>query len=580
MIKKIFFQILFFILLRSDVAAQAAFMASVDAKQVPIGEIFEIKFSLKNAQGKDFRPPNFGEFNVMSGPNRMNSMTMLNGNATSSETYSYVLQAKKEGTVTIGVATIMANGKSLRTDPLSISVTQGKKQTISENASSKDAIFIKAEVSTTTAYVGQQIILDYKLYTRANISGMSRISEPTYDGFYKLDVNDYSHADNRVMIGGKPYISRILQRFALFPQREGALTVEPFTMQVGIIKENNVKEDDDPFGRFFSTQQSEQKVISTNIININVKSLPSAPPLSFSGGIGDFHVNFTLSPTVATTDDVLSLRMTIVGNGDSKRWLPPKFTPIEDLEIYEPKILKEQNLEVQGEWQTTKEFEYLIIPKKIGDFDIKPAFSYVNVESGNFRTIDTVFKVHITQGSNKIATVLSDKMKDIAGIKMQTTFILNIYHFYNSMLFWAFFIVPFLLFAGLIAWKQWEIQQNKRDINVLKRENAPKIAEQRLTDAEAFLTNGNQKLFYEGVAKAMYHYVSDKFDIPLAEFSKSAVREKLNFMNINVLHIDNFVDVLNKCEIARFAGQNTEGSAKTVSETARQVITDIENTPH
>jgi BatD DUF11 like domain len=237
---KTYFYLFLIFLFPLVLTAQASFTATSDAKQIPIGEVFEIQFSLKNAQGSGFRPPSFGEFNVVSGPNQMNSMTMVNGTATSSETYSYVLQAKKEGVFTLGVATISAKGQMLRTGPLSIQVIKGKKQTISAAGSSKDDVFVRAEASTIEGRVGQQIVVDYKLYTRVNLSGVSRISEATYDGFYKLDVNDYSHADSRVEVGGKQYLTRILQRIALFPQREGALGIEPLTLQVSVVKESRV----------------------------------------------------------------------------------------------------------------------------------------------------------------------------------------------------------------------------------------------------------------------------------------------------------------------------------------------------
>ena len=67
------------------------------------------------------------EFNVVGGPNRMNSMTMVNGSATSSETYSYVLQAKREGVFTIGAASVVVKGQNLVSAPLSIIVSKGKK---------------------------------------------------------------------------------------------------------------------------------------------------------------------------------------------------------------------------------------------------------------------------------------------------------------------------------------------------------------------------------------------------------------------------------------------------------------------
>jgi hypothetical protein len=565
--------------------AQVSFTATTDAKQIPIGEVFEIEFSLKNAQGQGFRPPAFGEFNVVSGPNKMNSMTMVNGVASSSESYSYVLQAKKEGVFTLGVATITAKGQMMRTDPLSISVTKGKKQTIAATGSSKDDVFIRAEVSSTEGRVGQQLIVDYKLYTRVNLSGVSRISEATYDGFYKLDVNDYTRADTRVEMGGKTYLTRTLQRIALFPQKEGTLGLEPLTLQVSIVKDNQGRggRDEDPFGQFFSSPDLEQKVVTANALIFNIKALPAPPPPSFTGGVGDFQAAFTLSKTEATTDDALSLRLTISGNGDAKRWIAPKIAPVDGLEIYEPKVLKEQSIESQGEWQTVKEIEYLIVPKRAGDFSLKTEFSYFstdlsrdNREGGRFRTIDTTFSLKIQQGNNKAATLLQDRQQDIKGLMLATVLISERGTFYNSLLYWALLIAPFVLFGLAVALKQIQLQLSRRDAILLRQENAPKVAEQRLAVAQDFLAKGDRKLFYEEVSKSLFNYISDKFQMPLSEFSKSNVREKLTSLKINDVYIGNFIKILNDCEVALFAGQDTEGGATGIYEQALKVITDIE----
>jgi hypothetical protein len=581
--KLLFNQILICVLFPFVLPAQTQFTATVDERQVPVGEVFEIKFSLENGQGSNFRPPAFGEFNVVSGPNKMNSMTIVNGSSHSSEAYTYVLQAKKEGVFTIGSASIEVSRKTLTTTPLSISVQKGKRQTPNDVKAGKDEVFIRAEASSNTAYIGQQIILDYKLYTRANISGVSRVNESKYDGFFKQEVNDFPHNDNRVTLGGKEYITRILQRIALFPQREGSFKLEPFSLQMGIVKGN--KKDDDPFGSFFSAPQVDNRVVSANEVTIEVKPLPANAPASFSGAVGDFKAEFSISKTTATTDDVISLKMNILGNGDAKRWQAPKLAPIEGLEIYEAKILKEESLERGGEWQTTKEIEYLIVPKKAGDYVLKPEFSFLNTdgtsrenrEGGyNYQPFSQEFKLSIAQGSNKAATILQDKVKDILGIKTSTAFVNQVTHFWGSNSFWALLMVPFLFLAGVLAYKEWQVRLGKRDATLLKRANAPKIAENRLALAHEFLNKGNKRLFYNEVSKTLFNYMSDKFEIPLADFTKSNVREKLNSVNVKVSHVDSFVQILNDCEVALFAGQNTEGSAEAMYERAITVIVDIE----
>jgi BatD DUF11 like domain len=573
--KQLVFNIIIFLFFSTSILAQVTFEATTDAKQVPLGEIFEVKFTLKNAKGERFRPPVFSDFTVVGGPNQMNSMTVVNGSATSSETYSYVLQAKREGKLTLGSAEILAKGQSYSTPPLSIEVTKGKKQTINEAKSSKDAVFIRAEVSSHEAYIGQQIVLDYKLYTRVDLNGMSLLSEPSYNGFFHLEINDYPHGENRVTIGGKSYLSRTLRRVALFVQKEGEAVIQPMTVQVGVVKGKN----DDPFfDPFFSSVRSENQTIQSNSVNIYVKPLPTNAPASFTGGVGDFMIETNISKTEATTDDAISLKMRIMGNGDTKRWQAPKMSAIEGLEIYEPKVLREENTESQGEWQAIKEIEYLILPKKAGNYTLKPEFSYFSPESNSFKILTpNTFVLNITQGKNALATIQTDKPTDIRGIKTATVFTNQTTSFHNTGFFWALFILPFLFLLGVLGYKQYLIQRGKVDVNILKSQNAQKVSERRLAIAQEFLRKGNHRLFYDEVSKALFTYVSDKVGIPMSEFSKSSTSEKLHSLNVKEVNIEKLLQILQKCEIALFAGQNTEGAMNDVFQDALNVITDIED---
>ena len=575
--RRLFFLIGISLIAIVKLTAQAVFEATTDTKQVPLGEVFEVKFTLKNAQGTGFSPPVFSDFAVVGGPNRMNSMTMINGNATSTESYSYVLQAKREGKFSIGSASVMAKGKNLSTPPLSIEVGRGKKETLNEGVSSKESIFIRAEVSSHEARVGQQIVLDYKLYNLAkmDLNGMNLLHEPNYDGFFHLEINDYPHNENRVTINGKEYLTRILRRVALFVQKEGEFVLEPMTVQVGIIKGKN----DDPFSDpFFSSIRSENHTIQSNSVNIYVKPLPNNAPLSFSGGVGDFKAEAGISKIDATTDDAISLKMKVTGNGDAKRWQAPKMAAMDGLEIYEPKVLREESIESQGEWLTIKELEYLIIPKKTGNFTIKPEFSYFDTEGGGYKTLtlDT-FEIKITQGKNAIATIQSDKVTDIKGIKTATVFMNQMMSFYGTSLFWGLTILPFIFLVGVLGYRQFLIQKSKVDVNVLKSQNAQKVAERRLAVADEFMKKGNSRLFYDEVSKAMFTYMSDKLSIPMSEFSKSNVSEKLSSLKVNELNIKKFIQILQNCEMALFAGQNTEGAMNEIFQDALKVITDIEN---
>jgi BatD DUF11 like domain len=563
-IKKTFTIIICVFLLSAKITAQITFTASTDAKQVPVGEVFEVKFTLQNAQGQGFRPPTFGDFAIVGGPNRMNSTTIINGNAMSSESYSYVLQAKKEGVFTIGSASISAKGQSLKSYPLSINIIKARKNTVSDvKGDAKDGVLIRAEASTHEGYIGQQIIVDYKLYTRLNLNGMNLLNEPKYDDFFYLEINDYPHGDNRVTIGGKEYLTRILRRVALFPKKEGTIQIEPMNVQVGIVTGGGGNPFEDPF---LGGIHSENKTIASNSIDFQIKPLSNNAPSSFTGAVGNFQMETSLSKTDATTDDALSLKMRVIGNGDAKRWLAPKLMPIEGLDIYEPKTLREGSVESNGEWQTTKEFEYLILPKRKGSFSIKPEFSYFDTDGnpadgekgGTYKILSpNTFDLKVSQGKNATASLVGESIKDILPNKTKTAFVDKISFFHGSTLFWILAAFPFLVMGGMLGYKQILIQRSKIDLTILKSQNAQKVAEGRLRVAHDFMKKDNKRMFYDEVSKSLFVYVSDKIGIPMSEFTKTSVEEKLNSLKVNVLNVKNFMRILNKCEISLFAGQNT-----------------------
>ena len=63
----------------------------------------------------------------------------------------------------------------------------------------------------------------------------------------------------------------------------------------------------------------------------------------------------------------------------------------------------------------------------------------------------------------------------------------------------------------------------------------------------------------------------------MSEFSKSSISEKLHSLNVKEVNIEKLLQILQKCEIALFAGQNTEGAMNDVFQDALKVINDIED---
>ncbi|MEN9609895.1 MAG: hypothetical protein RLZZ628_709 [Bacteroidota bacterium] len=559
--------------------AQPSFTASTDNAEIVVGAPFEVKFTLSNGSCDDFKAPPFSDFNILGGPNKSSSVHIINGVSSSTLGFSYQLQAKKEGKYVIAPAKIRCGGKYLETLPIQIHVTKlpsSYSTTTKIPLDAKDAVFVRAEVNTTEARVGQQIVLDYKLYTRVSLSGVNLVKESDYEGFYKQDVNSYNHGESRIKLGGKDYTTKILQRIVLFPQKEGEKVVLPLYLQVGIVSSSG-----DPFDDFFKMGTTAQKNIQSNPVTIQVKALPENPPISFTGGVGSFDVQSSISRQEATTDDILSLKLTVVGNGDAKQWQAPKFAPVDGLEFYEPKVLSETPSDGHGLIETTKEWEYLIVPKKAGNYEVKPAFSYFDLKKNEYVTMQpATYALRIAQGTNptaKIAATSVAQPKDIRFIKTKTSLSGLCDTFFGTMPYYILLALPFCGLLAAYLYKQQQAKLNSADVQVIKSQNAQKVAQRRLAIAEQHLKNGRKREFFDETSKTMFTYISDKLNIPLSEFSKNMVREKMGSLAIPSTHIDRFLKILQQCEMALFAQLDSDTKMQETYKDALQVITDIEN---
>ncbi len=92
-------------------------------KSIPENQNFNLSFTLENAQGSNLRLPPLNDFTIVGGPSTSTSMQIMNGNMSQSQTYTYVIRPKKQGTFKIGKASIDVNGNTLQSNELTIEVT-------------------------------------------------------------------------------------------------------------------------------------------------------------------------------------------------------------------------------------------------------------------------------------------------------------------------------------------------------------------------------------------------------------------------------------------------------------------------
>lgn len=560
---------------------KVSFETTADARQVVLGSYFEVSYTLSNANGTDFKAPRFDAFNVLSGPSRSVSTTSINGRWSKKMSYNYTLQPKQVGKFAIPPATIKVNGEVFKSNVIYIEVEKGK----NINATTQDdlvkqleeQIFIKAIPSTLEARIGEQVLMDYKVYTTKNVSSYNMVAESEYAGFYSQDIRLENPVIKEV-VDGIQYSTKVLKRVALFPQQAGTLVVDSFIMEVGV----SIDDRSQRRRSFFYEPLVTRFQIATDDVEIEVKSLPEGAPSTFSGAIGKYTMTSSVNRRQLTTDDALSIKMNISGNGDMRQVKPPALIVSDSFEVYEPKIIDEKNYERGGIIMGTKSIEYLLIPKYPGLYQIQPAFTYYNTDSLRYQTLrSSPFQVQVSKGKNfgksiDLTTLDNPGLGEVRPVHTGGQVYQQRKRFVGSGVFWSLFALPFLMLGGVFVTKKIQASRGPVDLELLRRNQARKVATEKLSQAKTFLDQKNSRAFYDEISKGMFGYVGDKLNIPLSKMGKDNIDQQLQSLGVTEDTRHRFMSVLKNCEMALFAGKSNDEAMQETYSTALDVVVKVE----
>ena len=107
------------LLLQQARAQSASVTVRGPTEAVETHQEFIVRFGLLDAGG-NFRAPDFGGLEIVSGPKRSTSQQWLNGTMFRSQVETYVLRAPEPGDYTISSAAFAVAGSVLETDPYPI----------------------------------------------------------------------------------------------------------------------------------------------------------------------------------------------------------------------------------------------------------------------------------------------------------------------------------------------------------------------------------------------------------------------------------------------------------------------------
>lgn len=217
-------------------------------------------------------------------------------------TYYYTIEALAEGEYTIPSISTTIKGEPVASDPLEIRVGKSDTGSVSPTGSK----FARLTVPEQDLYVNQLFPVDANIYVlgRNSINGVSD-AELTHESFV---IRRFEQLDiGAVELRGDVYSTARLPT-RLFALKAGDHRLGPAEFKVKLYESNT------RFPSLFT--QLKVRSVNSDAVRLTVLPLPAGAPESFSGGVGAFEMESTVSPRNLKVGDPISLEFEVFGAGN------------------------------------------------------------------------------------------------------------------------------------------------------------------------------------------------------------------------------------------------------------------------
>ena len=596
--------VLVFLLACLAAAAQEVTL-TVDAPESAVaGERFRIIYTINSTDGQFTRPKFDPSFSVQ-GPQQSTNRNVqwINGDmkVVSSTTLIYYVTAGTPGTYTIPAAQFETKRVTVSSQEKQIVIydgdssqqatgrQQGQTSAAGDAPASGSEVSMRILLSDRDVYAGQPITGTLKLYTRINLSGIQELKLPDLKGFLKEDIETppLRSLDNEV-IDGVQYGTGVIQRFVLYPQIAGEIRIEPAEMTALVQERTTAARDpffNDPFfDSFFSSVSTVPRKITTQPLTVRVRPLPEPRPADFHGAVGSFTIESSVSATDAKLNDAVTLTVTLKGSGNLNLAGEPVISFPQGIEKYDPKV----TVRSSGISAGSKVFEYLLIPRNTGTFEIPPVSysvfdpgqeKYVTLRTGGF-----TLNVTGTPGQEEGAAPVYIPGEDVKYIGQDIRFIRNgngrlttlSSPLVASLHYWLWFALALFIALLVLVIRKQQIRRNA-DKAGMRNRRAAKNARKRLSRATALLKSGKKEEVNAEVARALWGYLGDKLRIDQSDLTREKCYTALRERKADEEMITELDRILTATEYSQYAPVSEVESPAALCERAALLIGKLDN---
>ncbi|MCY4171203.1 MAG: BatD family protein [Bacteroidetes bacterium] len=570
------------LLLTPHISIAQSVSGRISSSTIGTEESVSYTLEISDADASDIQtpnPPDAQGLTLISGnPSRSTNMSIINGQVSTSVSYTWHYRPDNEGEAQILETQITVGEQSFTTEPIIITVVpqSQRPQTQSRRRSpfggfslfddpdpvappaeiTEQDIFIRANQSSPQAFLNEQVTIDYTLYFRPWTSPRNSRQADSWDaeGFWReeLDLSDNQNVQV-VVENGIQYQTVTIRRVAVFPTRPGELSIDPLSIAAEVRPPSG-----NPFSSpFFSTPYTTIERASAPI-NILSKPLPANAPNGFNGAVGQYSLETKLNQTELDVGEALQLSLTISGTGNIAliETPEPDFPGI--FEIYDPEVdvskMTTGNL-IAG----AKTFTWLLIPRTNGTFQIPNIeFVYFDPSDSDYVVLTSELDPITVTGSSATpvataSTASGFPVDDIAIIKRDSKWIsANQSPLHQQKWFYLLLIIP-VIGLGVTAIMSRRIRRIETDTAWARNRKAHPMARKHLKNARNLLREDHPDKFYGALEQAILGFLGNRLNISERGLTRMQLISVLSEIGVPDQGQQELVSFLDTCDAARFA---------------------------